>query len=48
VKVRRTVPCERCRRDITVGTVAVRFHGRLWHLTCATEYIRARKRQRVA
>ncbi len=26
-----------------LGSLAVRFHGRLWHLTCALDYMRARR-----
>jgi len=35
MKVRYTVPCEKCKAPVPVGTQGVRLYGRIWHLACA-------------
>jgi hypothetical protein len=47
VKVRYRVKCERCKEVMPVGSTGVRFHQRLWHSTCAADYIRARKQRQL-
>jgi hypothetical protein len=43
MKVRWTQPCERCKKPMPVGSQAIRFHGRLWHLQCVDAYTFTRR-----
>lgn len=42
VKARWTSTCEKCKAPITVGASFTMLHGRRWHATCATTYLRER------
>lgn len=42
MKMRFEARCARCRRQMTVGTLAVRMFGGYWHQECAVDYQKAR------
>lgn len=43
MKMRFEAKCPRCRKGLTVGTLAMRQYGGYWHVECAVSYSKERK-----
>lgn len=45
MKTRWTLTCEKCKVVMPRGSMAVRFHGRVWHYKCVAEYLKKHNRE---